>query len=73
MSSEGKGRISLGGDEILIIHIPLVLRKKSLIFEQLFMGHSRRFWDIFGILFTKNALQSVLQGISAERTRTVND
>ena len=28
--------------------------------------------DGFGILFTKNALQNVLQGISAERTRIVN-
>ena len=32
------------------------------------MGHFR----VFGILFTKNALQSTLQGISAERTRIVN-
>ena len=26
---------------------PIVLRKKSLIFDQLFMGHFSRFWDIF--------------------------
>ena len=33
------------------------------------LGHFRVFGIFLGILFTKNALQSVLQGISAERTR----
>ena len=35
-----------------------------------FLIHFWQKWDIFGVtsLFTKNALQSVLQGISAERT-----
>ena len=66
---EKKRTISLGGGEIPITLFPSFFYKSRSSSSNFLWAIFCVFGIFFGILFTKNALQSVLQGISAERTR----
>ena len=66
---EGNRTISLGRGEIPITPVTPSCAERCYPASNFLLGHFRVFGIFFGILFTKNALQSVLQGISAERAR----
>ena len=66
---EGNRTISLGRGEIPITPVTPSCAERCYPASNFLLGHFRVFGIFFGILFTKNALQNVLQGISAERTR----
>ena len=66
---EGKQTSSLERGEIPITPVTPFFTERCCPASNFLLGHFCVLGYFLGILFTKNALQGVLQGISAERTR----